>query len=208
MSRHAYDPLKRVIDVVVSGIVVVLTLPLQIVIALLVRRKLGSPVIFRQERPGKDEAVFKLVKFRTMLPLDPDRGLISDEQRMTKLGAFLRSSSLDELPTLVNVLKGDMSLVGPRPLLPRYTPFMTSEERARFDVRPGVTGWAQVNGRNNAAWDDRLAMDVWYVKHRSLRLDARCAFLTIVRLVRRTDVNVVPGRSMLDLDEERAGGCS
>ena len=173
MRGRAYDPLKRAIDVTVSSVALVVSAPLQAVLALLVRRKLGSPVLFRQQRPGKDDRVFELVKFRTMLEPDPQRGLVTDEQRMTPFGAFLRSTSLDELPTLWNVVKGDMSLVGPRPLLVQYLDRYSALERRRHEVRPGVTGLAQVSGRNALCWAEKFALDVEYVDRRSLLLDLR-----------------------------------
>ena len=148
-----------------------LTLPVQLVVAALVRLKLGSPVLFRQLRPGRDEEIFELVKFRTMTDVDASRGLVTDEQRMTRFGALLRSTSLDELPTLWNVVKGDMSLVGPRPLLVRYLDRYTPEQRRRHEVRPGITGLAQVSGRNALTWEDKFAKDREYVASRCFRLD-------------------------------------
>ncbi|WP_134768403.1 sugar transferase [Nocardioides sp. 1609] len=186
---RAYDPVKRVIDVVVGGTALLLSLPLQAAVAVLVRLKLGSPVLFRQPRPGKDERIFELVKFRTMLETDSARGLVTDEERMTSFGSFLRSTSLDELPTLWNVVKGDMSLVGPRPLLVRYLDRYTAEQRRRHDVRPGVTGLAQVSGRNALTWDDKFAKDVEYVEHRSLRLDASIIWRTVAQVLRRDGIS-------------------
>ncbi|WP_137293520.1 sugar transferase [Nocardioides dongxiaopingii] len=186
---RAYDPVKRAVDVVVGGVALVLSLPLQVVVAVLVRLKLGSPVLFRQPRPGKDERVFELVKFRTMLETDSTRGLVTDEQRMTPFGSFLRSTSLDELPTLWNVVRGDMSLVGPRPLLVRYLDRYTAEQRRRHDVRPGVTGLAQVSGRNALTWDAKFAKDVEYVDHRSLRLDASIIARTVAQVLRRDGIS-------------------
>lgn len=186
---RAYDPVKRAVDVVVGGVALVLSLPLQVVVAVLVRLQLGSPVLFRQPRPGKDERVFELVKFRTMLETDTSRGLVTDEQRMTPFGSFLRSTSLDELPTLWNVVRGDMSLVGPRPLLVRYLDRYTVEQRRRHDVRPGVTGLAQVSGRNALTWDAKFAKDVVYVDHRSLRLDASIIARTVAQVLRRDGIS-------------------
>ena len=184
-----YDPVKRGIDVVVGSAALILTAPLQAVLALVVRRKLGSPVLFRQLRPGKDGQIFELAKFRTMLEPDESRGLVTDEQRMTPFGAFLRSTSLDELPTLWNVVRGDMSLVGPRPLLVRYLDRYTPEQARRHEVRPGVTGLAQVSGRNAISWAEKFAKDVEYVDRRSLRLDAWIVWQTIAKVPRRDGIS-------------------
>lgn len=171
MSSHSrpYDTWKRVIDVAGSGLGLVLTAPIQAVVAVSVLVKMGRPVLFRQQRPGKDGVVFELVKFRTML--HPDETHISDADRLTKLGKVLRSTSLDELPTLWNVFKGDMSLVGPRPLLVRYLERYTPDQARRHEVRPGVTGLAQISGRNALRWEDKFLLDVEYVNRRSIRLD-------------------------------------
>lgn len=184
----SYDPFKRAIDVVVAGLVIVGSLPVQMVVAALVRLKLGPGVLFRQPRPGKDERVFELVKFRTMLEPDPERGLVNDADRLIPFGAFLRSTSLDELPTLWNVVRGDMSLVGPRPLLVRYLDRYTPEQRRRHEVRPGVTGLAQVSGRNAISWEAKFAKDVDYVERRSLRLDLQIIAATVAQVVRRRDI--------------------
>lgn len=185
----AYDPFKRLIDVVVGGAACLASLPLQCVIALLVRRKLGAPVLFRQQRPGKDGRIFELVKFRTMLEVDEAEGFLTDEQRMTRFGALLRSTSLDELPSLWNVAKGDMSLVGPRPLLVRYLDRYTPVQARRHEVRPGVTGLAQVSGRNALSWNDKFAKDVEYVDNRSLLLDVRILLLTVARVLKREGIS-------------------
>jgi lipopolysaccharide/colanic/teichoic acid biosynthesis glycosyltransferase len=198
VTRTGYDPLKRAVDVVAAAVVLVLTAPLQAVLAVLVRRRLGSPVLFRQERPGRDERVFELRKFRTMVEPDPDRGLVTDEQRLTPFGSFLRSTSLDELPTLVNVLRGDMSLVGPRPLLVRYLDRYSPEQRRRHEVRPGITGLAQVSGRNAIGWDEKLALDVEYVDRRSLALDARIVLRTIGSVLRREGISDAAGPTMTE----------
>lgn len=184
-----YDPVKRAIDVVVGGTAFLGSLPVQLVVAALVRLKIGPRVLFRQERPGKDERVFELVKFRTMLDPDPTRGLVSDADRMTPFGAFLRSTSLDELPTLWNVVRGDMSIVGPRPLLVRYLDRYTSVQRRRHEVRPGITGLAQVSGRNAISWEAKFAKDVEYVDRRGLRLDLQIIRATVMQVVRRRDIN-------------------
>jgi len=188
LSGRRYDPIKRAIDVLVGAALLVLTLPIQAVLALLVRRKLGRPVLFRQQRPGKDEKIFELVKFRSMLDPDPSRGLVTDEQRLTPFGALLRSTSLDELPTLWNVVRGDMSLVGPRPLLVQYLDRYSQEQRRRHEVRPGITGLAQVSGRNAIGWDAKFAKDVEYVDRRSLALDARILIRTLGHVVRRQGI--------------------
>ena len=183
-DRRAYDVTKRILDAGVAGVGLVVTAPLQAAVALAVLAKHGRPVLFRQPRPGKDGRVFELVKFRTMLLPDDQR--LSDADRLTPLGRFLRSTSLDELPTLWNVLKGDMSLVGPRPLLVQYLERYSPEQARRHEVRPGITGLAQVRGRNNLDWDDKFALDVEYVDNRSLGLDLRILWETVaVVLLRR-----------------------
>lgn len=154
------------------------------IVAWNIRKKLGSPVLFRQVRPGRGGKPFEMVKFRTMRDaVDADGTLLADSERMTPFGSFLRASSLDELPELWNVLKGDMSLVGPRPLLMEYLPLYSPEQNRRHDVRPGVTGWAQVNGRNALSWDEKFKLDVWYVDNQSLRLDLKVIFLTVKKVV-------------------------
>ncbi len=161
-----------------------------IVVAWLVKRKLGSPVLFSQVRPGLNAKPFKMMKFRTMLDaVDQHGNPLPDAQRMTPFGSFLRSSSLDELPGLINVLKGDMSLVGPRPLLMEYLPLYSAEQYRRHCVRPGVTGWAQVNGRNSVSWDEKFKLDVWYVDNKSLWLDLKIIILTIRKVVVREGIN-------------------
>ena len=184
-----YDVVKRALDVVIGLTALVLSAPLQAVLAVLVRRQLGSPVLFRQRRPGKDGRIFELVKFRTMRVPDPDAGLVSDADRMTSFGALLRSTSLDELPTLWNVVKGDMSLVGPRPLLVQYLDRYTPEQARRHEVRPGVTGLAQVSGRNAISWAQKFAKDVEYVDRRSFALDAEVCWRTVVQVVRRAGIS-------------------
>ncbi len=171
-----------------QSVALVLSAPFQVVLAGLVKKKLGSPVLFRQQRPGKDEKIFELVKFRTMLEPDPAAGLVSDADRMTPFGSFLRSTSLDELPTLWNVVKGDMSLVGPRPLLVRYLDRYSPEQRRRHEVRPGLTGLAQVGGRNSLGWADKFALDVEYVEKRSLWLDAKLIAATFAKVARRDGI--------------------
>lgn len=186
--RVPYDPVKRAIDVAVGGAAFVVSLPVQAAVAVLVRLKLGSPVFFSQPRPGKDGVVFEMRKFRTMLEVDEAKGLVTDEQRMTRFGALLRSTSLDELPTLWHVLKGDMSLVGPRPLLVRYLDRYTPRQARRHEVRPGVTGLAQVSGRNAISWEEKFDKDVEYVDNRSLRLDLSILWRTVSQVSKRDGI--------------------
>ena len=189
--RRSYDRVKRVVDVVASLLGMVVLAPVFAVLAWRVRRELGSPAIFRQQRPGLHGELFTLRKFRTMTDeRGPDGALLPDEQRLTPFGRFLRSSSLDELPELHNVLKGEMSLVGPRPLLVEYLDRYTPEQARRHEVRPGITGWSQVNGRNDMPWEDKLALDVWYVDNRSLWLDVRILVKTLWVMVRREGVTL------------------
>ncbi|MGH9118457.1 MAG: sugar transferase [Acidimicrobiales bacterium] len=179
-----------VLDVIVAGILLVVTSPLLLAAAAAVRVRMGRPVLFRQERAGRHGESFELVKLRTMRP--PGRGEPgpdADEVRLTRLGRFLRASSIDELPSLVNVLRGEMSMVGPRPLPVRYLPRYTREQARRHDVRPGLTGWAQIHGRNTTTWDERLALDLWYVDHRSVGLDLRIMATTVGLVLRRQGVS-------------------
>jgi lipopolysaccharide/colanic/teichoic acid biosynthesis glycosyltransferase len=182
--------MKRFFDITVAFFaVLVLAVPL-LILAWLIRRKLGSPVLFKQVRPGLNGQPFTMVKFRTMTDEHgTDGALLPDAQRLTLFGRFLRSSSLDELPELWNVLKGDMSLVGPRPLLMEYLPLYTPEQARRHEVRPGITGWAQVNGRNAISWQDKFALDVWYVDHRSLWLDVRILWMTVTKVLVRDGIS-------------------
>ena len=181
---------SRAFDVVVAGLVLLVTWPVLVAVALAIRLTMGSPVMFRQQRAGRHGATFELVKFRTMRTAAPgDDGPDTDEARLTKLGKVLRATSLDELPTLVNVLRGEMSLVGPRPLPIRYLPRYSAEHARRHDVRPGITGWAQANGRNALTWDDQLDMDVWYVDNQSVALDMRIIVATVRSVVRRDGIS-------------------
>ncbi|GAA2493708.1 sugar transferase [Terrabacter carboxydivorans] len=180
---------KRALDLVVSLLLLLLSLPVQAVLALMVARRLGRPVLFEQPRPGLGGHPFILRKFRTMVPVNPALGLVDDSARMTDFGRWLRSTSLDELPTLWNVVRGDMSLVGPRPLLVAYLPLYTPEEARRHDVRPGVTGLAQVSGRNAISWDDRLRLDVEYVERSSLALDLKILWRTLTSVTRRQGIS-------------------
>ena len=182
--------LKRTFDIFASLCGLILLSPVIAIVAWQISRKLGSPVLFRQLRPGKDGKPFKMIKFRTMLDaLDAEGNPLPDAERMTPFGSFLRSSSLDELPELWNVLKGDMSLVGPRPLLMEYLPLYSAEQFRRHEVRPGVTGWAQVNGRNSISWDSKFKLDIWYVDHQSFWLDIKILYLTVLKVVVRDGVN-------------------
>ncbi|UKA77518.1 sugar transferase [Arthrobacter sp. FW306-07-I] len=192
-------------DIVGASLGLVLSSVPMAVTALLVRKELGSPVLFRQTRPGRDGKPFEMLKFRTMGSEVDERGEpLPDSKRLGKIGSLLREASLDELPGLWNVLRGDMSLIGPRPLLMRYTEYFTETELARLDVKPGITGWAQVNGRNTVSWDRRLEYDTWYVKHQSIMLDFRILFMTVAKVFRRQGVIVDPRSVMLDLDQERS----
>jgi lipopolysaccharide/colanic/teichoic acid biosynthesis glycosyltransferase len=177
------DALKRVFDIVAASIALVLLSPLLAVVALLVRVRMGTPVLFRQQRPGRGGRPFVMTKFRTMTDRrDADGALLPDEDRLTALGRWLRRTSVDELPELLNVVHGDMSLVGPRPLLMEYLPLYSAEQARRHEVRPGITGWAQVNGRNAVTWDEKFALDVWYVDHRSMLLDVEILGKTITQV--------------------------
>ena len=180
---------KRLFDFLVAVTAGFILSPVIVVTALLVRFKLGSPILFQQVRPGKDGKPFKMIKFRSMLDaVDSDGNVLPDEQRLTRFGKILRSSSLDELPGLWNVIKGDMSLVGPRPLLMEYLPRYNAEQYRRHDVKPGITGWAQVNGRNAISWDQKFELDVWYVDNQSLWLDVRILFLTVKKVISREGI--------------------
>ncbi len=181
--------MKRLFDVVAAALGLLVLSPLLLVLVVLIRLDLGTPVFFRQTRPGLHGRPFRLVKFRTMTDArDAAGNLLHDRERTTRLGRFLRSSSLDELPELWNVLRGDMSLVGPRPLLMKYLPLYTPTQARRHEVRPGLTGWAQVNGRNAIGWEERFRLDVWYVDHRSFSLDLKIILLTLVRVLARKGI--------------------
>jgi len=206
-SHRVYDAAKRVLDVVGSAVLLVVLSPVLLVVAVLVRRGLGSPVIFRQPRPGRRGRLFTVYKFRTMSHavegLTGAGAVASDAERLTPLGRRLRSSSLDELPELYNVLKGDMSIVGPRPLLPEYLDRYNEEQARRHEVRPGITGWAQVNGRNAVSWDERFKMDVYYVDHRSFVLDTRILFRTVAAVVSRKGVSAPDSETMQPFEGDR-----
>ena len=181
---------KRLLDLVLSAVALLLLSPVMLVVAVLVRCHLGAPVIFWQERPGKDEEIFKLYKFRSMTDACDAYGeLLPDELRLTRFGRFLRSTSLDELPELWNIFKGDMSIVGPRPLLVKYLPLYNEEQRHRHDVTPGLTGWAQVHGRNLCSWEEKFDYDIWYVDHVSFILDLQIIFLTVKSVLKREGIS-------------------
>jgi len=181
---------KRLFDFLASLCASLILGPALIVIAILIRMRLGSPVLFRQTRPGLNGKPFTMYKFRTMLDAQDKHGnLLPDEDRLTEFGRFLRSFSLDELPELLNVLIGDMSIVGPRPLLMEYLPLYTPEQARRHEVRPGITGWAQVNGRNAISWEEKLKLDVWYVDNQSLWLDIKILWLTLVKVFKREGIS-------------------
>jgi sugar transferase EpsL len=189
--------MKRLFDIVVTGITAPIWGTIVLILAVLVRTKLGSPVFFRQERPGLHGKIFRLMKFRTMTDQRDEKGnLLPDAVRLTPFGKWLRSTSLDELPELLLVLKGDMSLVGPRPLLVQYLPLYNKEQARRHDVRPGLTGWAQINGRNAISWEQKFALDVWYVDHQSLWLDIKILFLTVWRVFNRHGISAANEATM------------
>ena len=181
---------KRPFDFISSSIIMIVSVPVYLITAFLIYVKLGSPIIFRQQRPGLHGRLFSILKFRTMTDgRDEAENLLPDAQRLTQFGKFLRSSSLDELPELWNVLKGEMSLVGPRPLLEQYLPLYTPEQMRRHEVRPGITGWAQVNGRNALSWEEKFELDVWYVDNHTFWLDIKIILMTIVKIVKRENIN-------------------
>lgn len=185
-----YFRIKRILDFLIALIVLIVLSPVILIVGILVYIKLGSPIIFKQERPGKDGKIFKMYKFRTMLDSYNKFGeALPDKERLTKFGKILRSTSLDELPELINVIKGDMSLVGPRPLLVEYLELYSDEQKKRHNVRPGITGWAQVNGRNSISWNEKLNLDVEYVKNLSLILDIKILFLTVYKVFKRDGIN-------------------
>lgn len=181
--------MKRVFDFLVAGLLLIILIPVLLIVAFLITVKLGTPVLFIQSRPGLYGRPFDIIKFRTMTnEKDNEGNLLPNENRMTSFGSFLRSTSLDELPALFNVLKGEMSLVGPRPLRKHYLPLYSDFQMRRHNVKPGITGWAQVNGRNAISWDERFEMDVWYVNNQSFWLDLKILFLTVLKVVKREDI--------------------
>ena len=200
---------KRCFDTVAAAAALLALAPVLGVTAILVRWRLGAPILFRQQRPGLHGELFTVLKFRTMTDAcDRDGEPLPDDRRLTRFGKFLRSASLDELPELWNVLRGDMSLVGPRPWLPQYLRLYTPEQARRHDVRPGITGWAQINGRNRADWADRLDMDLWYVERHSFRLDVKILALTVVKVLRRADVQAAGHATMTEFSGTPAEGPS
>lgn len=205
MYRHFF---KRVIDFTIVLIALLIIWPIFLIITIWLHfANKGAGAFFYQERPGKNEKIFKVIKFKSMTDeRDKDGNLLPDIDRITPIGKFIRKTSIDELPQLINVLKGDMALIGPRPLLPEYLPYYTERERLRHTVRPGISGWAQVNGRNNITWDQKLELDVYYVEHLSLWMDIRVLLTTIKNVLETKDVNVVPSsiKGVGKLNVERA----
>ncbi|MGF2096424.1 sugar transferase [Mammaliicoccus lentus] len=181
--------LKRTLDITVSFSALIVSAPVILGTAIVINKKIGKPIFFKQMRPGKDEKPFEILKFRTMTDeRDLNGELLPDKDRMTKTGDFIRKTSIDELPQLINVLKGDLSLVGPRPLLMDYLPLYTEEQRKRYLVKPGITGWAQVNGRNTISWEEKFKLDVWYVENQSFKLDMFILYKTIMNVIKRKDI--------------------
>ena len=197
--------LKRVFGFIISLVALICIGWFLILVAIFLHfANKGAGAFFFQERPGKGEKLFKIIKFKTMTDeRDAEGNLLPDKDRITKVGAIVRKLSIDELPQLINVLKGDMAFIGPRPLLPEYLPYYTEEEKLRHTVRPGMSGWAQVNGRNNLSWDEKLALDVYYVKHLTLGMDLKVIVKTIVNVLEHKDVNVVPGLRLGKLSDVR-----
>ena len=202
MYKHFF---KRVFDFIISLMALLLIGWFLIIIAIWLHfANKGAGAFFHQERPGKDEKIFKVIKFKSMTDeRDADGHLLPDKDRITTVGRFVRKTSIDELPQLINVLKGDMALIGPRPLLPEYLPYYTEKERLRHTVRPGITGWAQCHGRNNLSWDDKLALDVYYVENMSLLMDIKVIFQTVKNVLGGKDVNVIPSLKGGKLSDER-----
>ena len=210
-SHKPYGPyerfIKRPLDAFLATGAIIVFSPILLVTAIVVRLKLGSPVLFSQNRPGRDEKTFKLYKFRSMTDARDENGnLLSDDVRLTKFGRLLRSTSLDELPELINIIKGDMAVIGPRPLLVEYLPYYTEEEHHRHDVRPGLTGWAQVNGRNAiGSWEERFKYDIEYVNRVSIAMDIKILFMTVIKVFKRSDIQVGSEIKVGRLDVARRG---
>lgn len=202
MYKHFF---KRVLDLLISSVALLCIGWFILLVAIFLHfANKGAGAFFFQERPGKDERIFKIIKFKTMTDeRDADGKLLPDKDRITKVGVVVRKLSIDELPQLVNVFIGDMSFIGPRPLLPEYLPWYTEREKLRHTVRPGMSGWAQVNGRNNLSWDEKLALDVYYVEHLSFGMDIKVILKTIVNVIKHKDVNVIPGLRLGKLSDVR-----
>jgi len=199
--RRPSDPVKRLLDLTVGVTGLVVLSPVLVVVAISVRLTMGRPVLFRQARAGRNGQAFRLAKFRTMRAAGPgEDGPEFDERRLTRLGRLLRATSVDELPSLVNVVRGELSLVGPRPLPVRYLPRYSPDQARRHEVRPGITGWAQINGRNTLSWDDKFALDVWYVEHRSLMLDLRILARTAGQVLKREGISQTGHATMPEFD--------
>lgn len=199
MYKHFF---KRLFDFLISLVALILIGWLLLIIAIFLHfANKGAGAFFTQDRPGKDGKIFKVIKLKTMTDeRDADGKLLPDEKRLTKVGKFIRSTSIDELPQLINVFKGDMALIGPRPLLPKYLPLYSPEQARRHEVRPGITGWAQVNGRNTISWAEKFKLDVWYVDHLTLWLDIRIIFITIKNVIARKDINNEKSATMYPFD--------
>ena len=198
---------KPLLDRIFAGILLVLLSPFWVFSAIAIYVNMGNPIFFRQRRPGYKERLFNIFKFRTMSNAYDEEGeLLNDAKRLTPVGKVLRSTSLDELPQLLNVLKGDMSFVGPRPLLVEYLPLYDEEQKKRHDVKPGITGWAQVNGRNAISWEKKFAYDVWYVKHQSFLLDMKILWLTFLKVIKRSDVHSETSVSMEKFEGSKYNG--
>lgn len=205
MKNLYRDYIKRWLGFSIALVALICLSPLLIVVTIWLHfANKGAGAFFFQERPGKDAKIFKIIKFKSMTDERDEHGhLLPDRDRLTRIGAIVRKTSIDELPQLINVLKGDMALIGPRPLLPDYLPYYTEREQLRHTVRPGITGWAQVHGRNNVSWDDKLECDAYYVEHLSLMMDCGIILTTIKNVLQSKDVNVVPASKSLRLDDER-----
>ncbi|MBQ1737776.1 MAG: sugar transferase [Muribaculaceae bacterium] len=205
MKNLYRDYIKRCLGFSIALVALICLSPLLIVVTIWLHfANKGAGAFFFQERPGKDAKIFKIIKFKSMTDERDEHGhLLPDRDRLTRIGAIVRKTSIDELPQLINVLKGDMALIGPRPLLPDYLPYYTEREQLRHTVRPGITGWAQVHGRNNVSWDDKLECDAYYVEHLSLMMDCGIILTTIKNVLQSKDVNVVPASKSLRLDDER-----
>ena len=201
MYKHFF---KRFLDFCISLVALICLSPILLVVTIWLHfANKGAGAFFLQERPGKDAKIFKIIKFKTMTDeRDAEGNLLPDAERLTKVGRFVRSTSIDELPQLINVLKGDMAFVGPRPLLVQYLPYYTEREKLRHSVRPGISGWAQVNGRNNLPWDERLEFDAWYAENLSFSLDCKVIIKTINNVIKRKDIVVVPGVNFRTLNVE------